>query len=251
MKLSTREPGPVKLAPSLHRIGNDIVAAYLVEDAGGVTVVDAGLSGQWNDLLAELAAMGRSLADVRALLITHGDTDHIGFAERLRLEASVPVYIHQADAARARGEDKPKTSWGKIGIRPLLRFMWYAGRRGGLRPTYLTESRELAGGETLDVPGSPRVIPLPGHSPGSVGYFFPSADAVIVGDALTTGPHVMTGAAGPQLAPFTDDPAQALASLDNLESTGATWVLVGHGIPWDRGAGEAVRLVRQAAAADT
>jgi glyoxylase-like metal-dependent hydrolase (beta-lactamase superfamily II) len=241
----------VKLAPSLHRIGNDIIAAYLVEDDGGITVVDAGISGQWQELLDELKAMGRSLADVRALLITHGDTDHIGFAERLRREANVPVFIHEADAARARGEDKPKTSWGKFKIGALLRFMWYAGRHGGLRTTYLTEVRGLAGGETLEVPGSPRVIALPGHSPGSVGYFFPSVDAVIVGDALTTGPHVLTGAGGPQLAPFTDDPAQALASLDRLEATGAKWVLVGHGIDWDRGAIEAVGLVRQAAAAAT
>ena len=241
----------MQLAPSLHRIGNDIVAAYLVEDAGGVTVVDAGLAGQWDELLAELTAMGRSLADVRAVLITHGDSDHLGFAERLRKEANVPIYVHQADTARARGGAKPKTSWGKVRIRPLLRFMWYAGTHGGLRTTYLTESRELVGSETLELPGSPRVIPLPGHSPGSVGYHFPSVDAVIVGDALTTGPHVMTGALGPQIAPFTDDPAQALASLDALEATGAKWVLVGHGIPWDRGAIEAVRLARQAAAATT
>jgi len=99
----------------------------------------------------------------------------------------------------------------------------------------------------LDVPGSPRVIPLPGHSPGSVGYHFPSVDAVMVGDALTTGPNVLTGASGPQPAPFTDDPAQALVSLDRLEATGARWVLVGHGVPWDRGTPELVRLVRTAA----
>ena len=28
---------PMKLAPSLHRIGNDIVAAYLVEEDGQLT----------------------------------------------------------------------------------------------------------------------------------------------------------------------------------------------------------------------
>jgi glyoxylase-like metal-dependent hydrolase (beta-lactamase superfamily II) len=237
----------VKLAPSLHRIGSDVIAAYLVEDATGVTVVDAGVSGQWHELLDELQAMGRSLADVRALLITHGDTDHIGFAERLRNEAGVPVYVHQADAARAKGKDKPKTTWGKFKIGAVLRFMSYAGRHGGLRTTYLTDLRELEGAEVLDVPGSPHVIPLPGHSPGSVGYHFPSVDAVMVGDALTTGPHVLTGASGPQPAPFTDDPSQALASLDQIEATGATWVLVGHGVPWDGGAAEVVRLVRQAA----
>ena len=37
----------MKLGPGLHRIGNDIVAAYLVETDAGVTVVDAGLPGHW------------------------------------------------------------------------------------------------------------------------------------------------------------------------------------------------------------
>jgi len=100
----------VKLAPSLHRIGNDVIAAYLVEDATGVTVVDAGVSGQWHELLEELNAMGRSLADVRALLITHGDTDHIGFAERLRREAGVPVYVHRADEELAPRARSPSAS---------------------------------------------------------------------------------------------------------------------------------------------
>ena len=46
----------MKLGPHLHRIGNDVVAAYLVDTDEGVTVVDAGLAGHWPELLAELAA---------------------------------------------------------------------------------------------------------------------------------------------------------------------------------------------------
>jgi len=49
----------MKLAPSLHRIGNDIVAAYLVEEDGQLTLIDAGVSGQWSDLQSELKATGR------------------------------------------------------------------------------------------------------------------------------------------------------------------------------------------------
>jgi glyoxylase-like metal-dependent hydrolase (beta-lactamase superfamily II) len=240
----------MQLAPSLHRIGNDIVAAYLVADETGISVIDAGLAGHWDELLAELHAMSRTLSDVRGLILTHGDSDHIGFAERLRVEANVQVYVHAADASRARGELKPKTRWGRVRPGPLVRFLWYAGRRGGLRTRYLTEVSLLAGGETLDLPGRPRVIPMPGHSPGSVAYHVPSVDAVFVGDALTTGPHVLTGARGPRPAPFTDDPGQALASLAELEATGATWILPGHGVPWDGGAAEAVRRVRAAALAD-
>ena len=239
----------MKLAPNLHRIGSDVVAAYLVADDSGVTLIDAGVSGQWKELLSELEAMGRSLSDVRALLLTHGDTDHIGFAERFRRETGAPVYVHEADADRAKGGPKPKTAMGKVRVGPLLRFLWYAGRRGGMRTTYLSEVRTLRGGETLDLPGSPRVIPMPGHSPGSVAYHGPAVDAVFVGDALTTGPHVLTGERGPRPAPFTDDPAEALASLDALGSLPATWVLPGHGVPWDGGAAEAVLRVKEAASA--
>jgi glyoxylase-like metal-dependent hydrolase (beta-lactamase superfamily II) len=72
----------MKIAPGIHRIGDQsIVNAYLLEDAGEVTIIDAGVPGYYRDIPRELAAMGRTVADVRALLLTHGHTDHIGFAE--------------------------------------------------------------------------------------------------------------------------------------------------------------------------
>jgi glyoxylase-like metal-dependent hydrolase (beta-lactamase superfamily II) len=240
----------MELRDGLRRVGNEIVAAYLLIDDRGVTVVDAGLPGHYRDLVAELDAAGRSLDDVRAVILTHGDTDHLGFAERLRRDHGVPVYVHEADAARARGEAKPAaTSFGR-GVRPwpLVRFFGYALRKGGARTEYLTEVRAVADGDALDLPGSPVVVGLPGHSPGSIAVHSPDLDAVCVGDALTTR-HVLTGRRGPAPAPFTDAPDDALESLDRLAATGATWVLPGHGTPWDGGAGEAVRLVREAAAA--
>ncbi|MEU5907631.1 MBL fold metallo-hydrolase [Micromonospora sp. NPDC047527] len=238
----------MKLGPHLHRIGNDIVAAYLIETEEGVTVVDAGLAGHWADLVAELSAMGRSLADVRGLILTHGDTDHIGFAERLRRDHGVPVYVHAEDAARARGEVKSKTPFGTFKVGAVARFFWYASRKGGLRTTYLSEVVTVQDGQVLDLPGAPRVIGMPGHSPGSIAVHVPIADAVFVGDALTTR-HVLTGQPGPQPAPFTDDPALALASLARIEDLGATWILPGHGTPWNEGAGEAVRRIKAAAQA--
>ncbi len=235
----------MELTPHLHRVGNDIVACYLVSDSSGVTLVDAGLAGQWGEFVAELEAMGHTPADVRAVLLTHGDEDHIGFAERLRSEYGVPVRVHEADAGRARGEGKPSTGWGRVRPGALLRFLWYAARKGGFRTTYLTSVQTFADGDVLDVPGAPKVIPLPGHSPGSVAYYFAGVDALFVGDALTTR-HVLTGADGPAPAPFTDDPGQADASLSALDGVTARWVLPGHGTPWAGGVAEAVRHYRAA-----
>jgi glyoxylase-like metal-dependent hydrolase (beta-lactamase superfamily II) len=238
----------MKLGPSLHRIGSDIVAVYLVDTPEGVTLIDAGLAGQWNELLAELTAMGRSLDDIRGVVLTHGDSDHIGFAERLRREHGVPVYVHEADAARARGEVSTKPGWGHVKVGPTAAFLWYALRNNGMRTTPLTEVVAVHDGDVLDLPGAPRVISMPGHSPGSIAIHVPIADAVFVGDALTTR-HVLTGAEGPQPAPFTDDPHEALASLERLEGLEVAWVLPGHGTPWNRGVAEAVREVTRAAAA--
>lgn len=237
----------MKLDPGLHRIGNDIVAAYLVVTDEGVTVIDAGLGGQWDELVAELSSVGRSLEDVRGVVLTHGDSDHIGFAERLRREQGVPVYVHSADAARARGEIKTGGgSWAHSRPGSVARFLWYASRKGGLRTAYLTEVVPVADGDVLDLPGRPQIIGLPGHSPGSIAVYVPVVDAVFVGDGLTTR-HVLTGKHGPQPAPFTDDPAEALTSLGRLTKVPTRWVLPGHGTPWSEGTQEALRQVRAAA----
>jgi glyoxylase-like metal-dependent hydrolase (beta-lactamase superfamily II) len=236
----------MELTPALHRIGNDVVAAYLVVTPEGVTVIDAGLPGLHSELVAELASLGRSLSDVKGLVLTHGDGDHIGFAERLRRDHGVPVYIHAGDVSRAKGGPKPKNAKQPMKLGAMLGFLAYSLRKGGAKTTWLTEVVELHGGETLDLPGSPQIIAMPGHSEGSVAVFVPSVDAVFVGDALTTR-HVLTGREGPAPAPFTDEPAQAIASLRALLATDATWVLPGHGAPWSGGVAAAVAAVEAAA----
>jgi glyoxylase-like metal-dependent hydrolase (beta-lactamase superfamily II) len=70
----------MRIRDSLHRLGNGTVNSYLVADGTDVTIIDAGVPGYWGDLPAELVAMGRTLADVRALVLTHGHSDQIGFA---------------------------------------------------------------------------------------------------------------------------------------------------------------------------
>jgi glyoxylase-like metal-dependent hydrolase (beta-lactamase superfamily II) len=238
----------MRIAKGLHRIGSDTVNSYLVVGEGGVTIIDAGLPRYWHLLNRELAELSLTLGDVRALILTHGDSDHIGFAAQLSREQGIPAYLHPADDARARLEvKKPSSGWGPVKAGPLAGFLWYSAREGGLRPKPVGELRPAEDGQVLDVPGSPRIIHLPGHTPGSVAVHVPAVDALFMGDTMTTR-NVLTGATGPKPAPFTLEPGQALASLDRLSEVDATWVLPGHGPAWDGGVTEAVRLIREAAA---
>ena len=233
-----------EVAPRIRRLGEEIVNAYIVEDGGAVTIVDAGAPSYWAALPGELAAIGRTLADVRAIVLTHGHDDHIGFAERAR-QAGIGSRVHELDAALARKEvGNPAKLAGRLRIGPSIGFLWFSLRHGMARTPGLGEVDTFDAGATLDVPGAPLVIHAPGHTAGSVALHFAGHDALFVGDALNTY-SVATGWHGPQLSPFNADRAQALESLARLEEIEATYLLPGHGAVWRQGARDAVKEARR------
>ena len=239
----------MEIGPGIRRLGKGLVNSYLIEAGGEVTIVDAGAPSYWGDLPRELAAMGRSLDDVRAVVLTHGHSDHIGFAERIRRERGTPILVHELDAALARGEvPNPSKGLGPIKIAPLLEFLIFSATHGLLRIPRIREVSTYGDGATLDLPGSPRVILVPGHTPGSAALHFATLDALFIGDAIATH-SVTTGIDGPRLAPFTADPVQALASLARLDGVEAGYVLPGHGQAWTKGLAAALAEVRAASGA--
>ena len=229
--------------------GQGLVNSYLVETGGEVTIVDAGAPSYWGDLPRELAAMGRSLDDVRAVLLTHGHSDHIGFAERIRRERATPILVHELDAALARGEvPNPAKGLGPVKVAPLLQFL-----RSSRRPTGCCASRGSAKSRrTATAPRSTCRVRrgsswCPVTRPGSAALHFPGRDALFIGDAIATH-SVTTGVDGPRIAPFTADPVQALASLARLDGLEARFVLPGHGQAWTKGVATALAEARSAAA---
>jgi glyoxylase-like metal-dependent hydrolase (beta-lactamase superfamily II) len=233
----------VEVAPRIHRVGEEIVNAYIVEDGGEVTIVDGGAPAYWALVPEMLAAIGRTLDNVRAVVLTHGHDDHLGFAERARA-AGIPIRIHAADEGLATGTAKNQVKLvGPYRLGPAVRFLWFYARNGLLRVPRLRDVDAFDDGATLDVPGAPRAVHVPGHTLGSAALHFPGLDALFVGDAINTY-AVTSGQSGPRLSPFNRDRAQALDSLRRLEAVEATHVLPGHGAPWHLGVRAAVEAVR-------
>ena len=237
-----------EVAEGVRRLGTHWVNWYVVEDGASLTVVDAGLPQYWDQLPGALAAMGRPMSDVQALLLTHNHFDHLGCAERVRGESGGRAYIHPADAAVARGEERPKPPPGALRLvrRPgFVIFVAHVASQGGLGLTPITELTSFADGDVLDVPRRPRVIATPGHSPGHCSLLLEERGVLLAGDALATF-DAATRTRGPRLLSINADRGQALASLSQLERTGATTVLPGHGAPWRGDVAQAVRRAREA-----
>ncbi|QIN83295.1 MBL fold metallo-hydrolase [Rubrobacter tropicus] len=236
------------IADGVHRVGEYFVNWYIVEEDGHLTLVDAGLPSSWHSLLGALKEIGRAPRDVEALVLTHAHFDHIGFAERARAELGIPVWVHENDAPLTKRPWMYMTERSPLSYlsRDNLPIVSSLVRAGAPRVGPICEVRRFGDEETLDVPGSPRVLFTPGHTLGHVSLHFPEREVVITGDALVThDPY--TDTRGPRIVArgATADSERALASLEHLAGTGVVTLLPGHGEPWTGEAGRAVREARR------
>jgi glyoxylase-like metal-dependent hydrolase (beta-lactamase superfamily II) len=240
-----REVKPALAAEGVVRIGTDLCNWFLIEAAGRVVVVDTGFAAYRHQLEPGLAALGRSPADVEAVVITHAHGDHTGSAEPLRRELGVAVHIHEADADRARsGSAKGRTQGRTL---PYLRhphawrFLVHFATAGTPEPVGELETF----GDGDELPGGLRAIHTGGHTPGHCVFHHPERGLLFAGDLIcTTNP--LTGGSGPQLLPRALNLASGtmLDSLSKLEALEAGTILFGHGAAWTQGVPAAVRAVR-------
>ena len=238
------------VAEGVHRMGSRYVNWYLVEEGASLTVIDTGLPGYFDGLIDALVGMNRSIANIEAIVLTHNHSDHVGFAERLRV-LGPPVLVHEVDAPAATGVAKLRAPKGRardLAKPGMVSFLAHALKNQGMRYHHIQEVTTFADGAILDVPGRMRVFHTPGHSPGHCALLMAERGVLFAGDGLVT-LTPWTTERGPQLMKINADHERARRSLDIYEGLTADVLLPGHGDPWRGGVGEAVRRARVKASA--
>jgi glyoxylase-like metal-dependent hydrolase (beta-lactamase superfamily II) len=239
------------VAPGIHRLQHAYVNCYIVEESGGLTIVDTAHPKTWPYLERALHLIGKSPADIAAVVLTHAHFDHLGFARRLQKEWGTPVYAHPAESYIAEHPYRYAHENSRLlypvrhpGSIPVIARMAQAG---ALRVPGVTGLTYFEPGQELDVPGHPVAVFSPGHTFGHCGLLFPGRGALLTGDALVTlDPY--TGVSGPQIVSgaATADSATAISSLTAFERADVAVILPGHGQPWFGGAHDAVARARRA-----
>jgi len=209
------------------------VHLYLVRGAK-LALID---SGAGNSPLAAvepaLKEIGLDWSDLDYLLNTHGHADHAGGNGELKAAAPrVEIAIHGADKHLLSGPDAHIQS--ETDTIAAMRLMGRADmvqeREAALRRIIGRSAgvdRELVAGDVVDLGDDVRltVVHTPGHTAGSVCFYWEAGGTLLSGDAVQ-GHGWRAGT-----APIYHDTVY-VDSLSKLESLGATTLCMGHTFGW-------------------
>jgi glyoxylase-like metal-dependent hydrolase (beta-lactamase superfamily II) len=151
----------------------------ILDEQKGTTLVDAGLPGQAEAIVSALRKAGVGPRDLRRMIFTHQDLDHIGSGAALVRQSGARVLAHPADAPYIEGELRPlKVTPQMLERRPQMREVLEC-----LEPVRVDEY--LEDGSRLDLAGGIRVVFTPGRTLGHLSLYLERPKVLVAGDALT------------------------------------------------------------------
>ena len=161
-----------------------------------ICLIDTGVWATAPQLQGYLKQIGRSPQEISIVLITHAHPDHIGGCLAIKKTSSASFHAHPADKPWIEDVEKQYRE------RPILNFF-------ELVEGPVAVSQELKEGDTVswDNGKTIRVLETPGHSPGSISFFFEEEGALFTGDAV---PAVGT-------IPIYVDPKASIQSIQKLK----------------------------------
>lgn len=213
--------------------------SLIVDPAQGPALVDTGLPGQLDAIAAAIAEAGVEVADLKRVILTHQDIDHIGSLHDVVQASGARVLASAVETPFIDGRELPRFARPEIlAQRPEARA--FAER---FQPTPVDE--RLEDGARLDLAGGVRVVFTPGHTPGHMCLYLERSKVLIAGDALTANEGQLMGP-NPAATPDMKTASQSVAKLAELNVSA---IICYHGgLVSDDANGQLRRVARELAA---
>jgi len=165
---------------STHFIFDNYVNCYLVKTDDGYILIDTGISNKRGVIEKELGSAGCQPGNLKLIVLTHGDFDHIGNAAYLRKKFGTRIAMNYNDSGMA---EQGNMFWSRktpnIVIRTIFDSFFSLSKSDRFKPDLYIEDGYDFSGYGFDA----KVLQLPGHSKGSIGIL--TADGnLFCGDLL-------------------------------------------------------------------
>lgn len=184
--------------------------AYLIL-GDELTLIDTGRPGQGKGILKELDAMNVKLDDIKHILLTHHDVDHIGNLALLEEKTGAGIWASDEDIPYIRGEKS------REGIKRLVSIIMRVKK-----PENVMAFKE---NQTV---GDVEVISTPGHTPGHVCLLY--KDVLFAGDLLRTSKEQIS----PMASFMNWNTTMSKDSIKKVADYNFEWICPAHGEPVKR-----------------
>jgi glyoxylase-like metal-dependent hydrolase (beta-lactamase superfamily II) len=209
-----------------------MVNAYLVKTNKSIFLIDTGFAMTRSKLEDALEMEGVKPGDIKLVIITHGDIDHIGNGAYLQKKYGLKIAVHEADAwlctsgKSIQNRKRISSPLSKIKssilraliIKPLMKKYPLEAFEPDM---ILTEGQDFKN-EGFDA----RVVHIPGHSKGSIGIFTAEGD-FFSGDTINNRKK-------PTVADIVENETTLAESLEKIKTLNIRTIYPGHGKPFSR-----------------
>jgi glyoxylase-like metal-dependent hydrolase (beta-lactamase superfamily II) len=203
----------MKITDKIYQVDDVVGSPTVIDGDGTLTVIDAGLPDSGSKILGLIESLGHKPSDIKQILLTHSDGDHIGALSDLVAASGAKVYAQREEAEVIEG--KRKSRGGQIVDRTV-------------HVDYIVKD-----GDRLPIHGGIRVVETFGHTIGHVCYFLEAQQFLVAGDCLNN-VNGLTGSP-PQ---YTANPEDAKAAVKKLATLAPDGICFGHGPAIASGAAE-------------
>jgi len=170
----------MKITENIYVVAGVVANPYILVDADGLTVIDTGLPRAEKKILAYIANLGRAPQDVKRIILTHSDLDHVGGLSALQKATSARTFTSKIEAdAIAIGRASRQITGGG-----LVRRVLFAVVSPFFKAIPVQVDEILTDGQILPIAGGLRVLDTPGHTPGHISLFSESAGVLFCGDSM-------------------------------------------------------------------
>jgi glyoxylase-like metal-dependent hydrolase (beta-lactamase superfamily II) len=216
----------MEIVPGIHWIEGITAQCYIVVDKE-LTLIDTGMPHKTKKILRYITnELQRTPSDLKTILLTHCDIDHIGNALELRNITGAKIAAHSQDAEVIAGKKIRATP--KSGMRILFKILGSLMRVKPFQVDILINEGDNLSGL--------RVLHMPGHTIGSIALYDSKRKVLFIGDTL----GYRGGVVQSPSKSVTMDMKQAYRSIEKLKDLDFTVMLSGHGEPLKSNASDKV-----------
>lgn len=208
--------------------------SFILFDTGGHLTMDKQYTNRCDKLEKELENAGCKIGNLKLIVLTHGDNDHVANAVHFRDKYDAKIAMHSGDLDLVENPtiDKVMKSFQYKSIIYKIVFLIIKNTIRKVSVKTLKDFQKfkpdifLNEGDNLSAYGfEAEILHIPGHTDGSIGILTSEGD-LICGD-------IFTNMKKPDTAPNAYDFKALNASVERLKNMNIKVIYPGHGNPFE------------------